>query len=213
MDKFKNKYRIPSARAPFWDYGWNAAYFVTICTKNRECWFGHISDGVVKLSAIGHIANSCWYEIPYHFPFVELGPHVIMPNHVHGIVIIDIPANNQHDDKYDDGRDDGRNDGRNVETQNFASLPSNPSNVPYPSDPSESIEMNAPKNKFGPQSRNLASIIRGFKIGVTKNARQIHPDFSWQSRYHDHIIRNEKSYQTISKYIINNPLKWSEDKF
>src|SRR5690625_6057941 len=52
MNTFKNKYRIASARAPFWDYGWNAAYFVTICTQNRECWFGEISDGKMDLSPI-----------------------------------------------------------------------------------------------------------------------------------------------------------------
>ena len=46
-DKFKNKYRIPSARLAHWDYGWNAAYFVTICTKNRECYLGDIIDGIV----------------------------------------------------------------------------------------------------------------------------------------------------------------------
>ncbi|MGQ1891400.1 transposase [Thermophagus sp. OGC60D27] len=72
---------------------------------------------------------------------------------------------------------------------------------------------NAPKNQFGPQSQNLASIIRGFKIGVTKNARQINPHFAWQPRYHDHIIRNEKSFYNISKYIINNPGKWTGEKF
>jgi putative transposase len=194
-ERYQNKYRITSARAPFWDYGWNAAYFVTICTKNRECWFGEISDGVMELSTIGHIANSCWFEIPNHFPFVELGAHIIMPNHVHGILIINKP-----DDGNDD-RNDGRNDGRTVETQNFASLPTKPT------------ELNKPKNKFGPQSKNLASIIRGFKIGVTKNARQINPDFAWQSRYHEHIIRNNKSYQRISEYIINNPDKWDKDTF
>lgn len=64
------------------------------------------------------------------------------------------------------------------------------------------------KNQFGPQSKNLASIIRGFKIGVTKNARQINPDFQWQSRYHDHIIRNEKSFINITKYIKNNVSNW-----
>lgn len=180
-NRYQNKYRIASVRHPAWDYGWNAAYFVTICTKNRECWFGEISDGGMDLSGIGHIANSCWHEIPRHFPFVELGVHIVMPNHVHGIVII----NKSYD-------------GHNVETQNFASLQS---------------KLDKPKNQFGPQSKNLASIIRGFKIGVTKNGRQIHPDFAWQSRYHDHIIRNDKSFQTISEYIINNPLKWTEDKF
>lgn len=65
------------------------------------------------------------------------------------------------------------------------------------------------KNRFGPQSKNLASIIRGFKIGVTKNARKIHADFAWQPRYHDHVIRNNESYQKIKTYIVENPLKWN----
>ena len=68
-------------------------------------------------------------------------------------------------------------------------------------------------NQFGPQSKNLASIIRGFKIGVTKNARIIQPNFAWQSPYHDHFIRDDKSFHTISEYIIRNPKKWSDDKF
>ena len=196
VDKFKNKYRIASARAPFWDYSSNAAYFITICTKNRICWFGDVIHGKMELSTMGHIANSCRYGIPGHFPFVKLGAHIIMPNHVHGSVVINKP-----------------DDGPNVETQNFASLPSNVSNPPNPMEISEPLEINKPKNQFGPQSKNLASIIRGFKIGVTKNAQQINSDFTWQSRYYDHIIRNEKSYQTVSEYIVNNPLKWQEDKF
>lgn len=191
MDKYKNKYRMASTRLPNWDYGWNGAYFITICTKNREHFFGGISDGVVELSPIGHIANSCWYEIPHHFPFVELGAHIIMPNHVHGIIIIQ---------KSVDARDN------NVETQNIASLP--PSSRP-PTPPSTT---NKPKNRFGPQSQNLASIVRGFKIGVTKNARQINEDFAWQQRYWDHIIRDENEYQRIHQYIINNPQKWENDK-
>lgn len=199
MGKFKNKYRISSARAPFWDYAWNAAYFVTICTKNRVCWFGNVVDGAMGLSAMGHIANSCWHEIPNHFPFVELGAHIIMPNHVHGIVIINKP-------------DDGRNVGRNVETQNFASLRNiAPRPSPPPSPPSSKPDN--PKNKFGPQSKNLASIIRGFKIGVTTNARVINADFAWQPRYHDHIIRNHESFQRISNYITNNPANWQKDNF
>ncbi|GEM_PF-2193885 len=67
------------------------------------------------------------------------------------------------------------------------------------------------KNQFGPQSKNLASIIRGFKIEVTKNARLIHTDFAWQSRFHDHIIRNNAEYHRISTYIRNNPAHWQED--
>lgn len=107
MEKFKGKYRIPSARLQTWDYGRNAFYFITICTKNREHYFGEIANGQMILSEIGLLANKYWNEIPEHFPFVILDAFVVMPNHVHGIIIID---------KAD-------NDGRYVETQNFASLP------------------------------------------------------------------------------------------
>ena len=182
MDRFSNKYRISSSRLQNWDYSWNAPYFVTICTQNREHFFGEVVDGEMQLSGIGKIANTYWHEIPQHFPFVNLDAFVVMPNHVHGIVIID------------------KNDNGGVETQNFASLPR-----PQRAD--------QPKNKFGPQSQNLASIIRGFKTGVKKYATMNKINFTWQSRFHDHIIRNEKSYNTIAKYIRNNPIKWEEDKF
>jgi REP element-mobilizing transposase RayT len=68
-------------------------------------------------------------------------------------------------------------------------------------------------NKFGPQSKNLASIIRGFKIGVTTNSRKIHNVFSWQTRFYDHIIRDAEEYQRIIDYISNNPANWQKDKF
>jgi len=70
-----------------WDYGvgW---YFVTICTHGRVPWFGDIRDGVMELSDIGWIAHRCWLDIPHHFPHVELGMFIVMPNHVHGIVMI-----------------------------------------------------------------------------------------------------------------------------
>lgn len=193
MDKFKNKYRIASARAPFWDYGWNASYFVTICTQNRECWFGDVSDGAMDLSAMGHIANSCWHEITKHFPFVQLGPHIIMPNHVHGIVIINKP-------------DDGRNGERNVETPNLGVSTDSPD-----ADANTPNRTHAASKKWNPGT--LGVIINQFKRAVTIGTRQINPDFAWQPRYHDHIIRNEKSYHHISEYIVNNPLKWQEDKF
>ena len=69
------------------------------------------------------------------------------------------------------------------------------------------------QNRFGQQSQNLGSIIRGFKIGVTKQARIIRPDFQWQPRFHDHIIRDEESFNGISEYIQNNPSNWKKDTF
>jgi REP element-mobilizing transposase RayT len=188
-DKFKGKYRIPSARWPAWDYGSNAAYFVTICTANRECIFGTIIGGNNILTPLGRSARDCWKEIPAHFPFVELGEFVVMPNHVHGIVIIKKP------DEIGDGG------GGFVETQNFASLRST---QPPPT---------KPQNQFGPQSKNLASIIRGYKIGVTKFARQNNISFAWQPRYHDHVIRNDEEYERIGYYIGTNVQNWAKDKF
>ena len=90
-EKYQNKYRIKTTRAPWWDYGSNAAYFVTICTKNKVHYFGEVVHGRMQLSDMGKIADDCWLAIPDHFPFVKLGNHVIMPNHTHGIIIIDKP--------------------------------------------------------------------------------------------------------------------------
>jgi len=87
---YRNRYRIPSTRAPFWDYGWNGAYFITICTKNRENYFGEISDGKIELSEIGEIARQEWLKTFEMRPDMKLtmGEYVIMPNHFHAIIII-----------------------------------------------------------------------------------------------------------------------------
>jgi REP element-mobilizing transposase RayT len=86
MDKFRNKYRIPSARAQWWDYGWDGSYFITICTRQHRHLFGEIIDDQMIFSDLGKIADECWREISDHSTHVELGAHVVMPNHVHGIL-------------------------------------------------------------------------------------------------------------------------------
>ena len=91
-DKFLDIYRIPSARAAWWDYRNDAAYFVTICTAGREHYFGEIVETTPKkemqLSEIGQIAHQNWIKISEHFPFIRLDAFVVMPNHIHGIMII-----------------------------------------------------------------------------------------------------------------------------
>ncbi|MCA1752978.1 MAG: hypothetical protein LC670_14535, partial [Flavobacteriales bacterium] len=136
--KFRNKYRVDTIRARWWDYSRNGEYFVTICTHKSRRWFGHVENGKMILSDVGQIAHDCWAAIPEHFPFVRLGKFVIMPDHTHGIVIIDKPAAVEPQ----------------AELQNLAAIPA--------------AQQTAAKNKFGPQSKNLGSIIRGFKVGVTK---------------------------------------------
>jgi REP element-mobilizing transposase RayT len=184
-DKYQDKYRIASARLTGWDYGNNAAYFITICTHNRVRAFGEVINWQVNLNPLGQAAWDCWHAIPEHFPFVVLDEFVVMPNHVHGIMVIDNPSPTRED----------RNDG-NVETQNFASL---------------RAYHRRSVNQFGPQSQNLASIIRGFKIGVKKYASQHQITFAWQARYYDHIIRNWAEHERIRNYIIENPQKWAAD--
>ena len=92
-------------------------------------------------------------------------------------------------------------------TQNIASntLPSTTE--------TQNIESLQNDNKFGPQSQNLASVIRGFKIGVTKFCNSNNIPFGWQTRFHEHIIRNMVEYLKIEQYIINNPSKWLSDCF
>jgi REP element-mobilizing transposase RayT len=91
-DRYQNKYRISSARLPDWDYGANGAYFITIGTQNRKHYFGQIVDADgesdLQLNEMGQLAARYWSEIPLHFPKVELANYVVMPNHVHGILII-----------------------------------------------------------------------------------------------------------------------------
>lgn len=145
---------------------------MTICIKNREYLFGQIENDEMILSEIGKIAEQCWREIPSHFTFVELDEFAIMPNHIHGIVVIT----------------------KNTETQHIASL------------------QRKGQNKFGPQSENLASIIRGFKSSVKKWATVNGIDFKWQPRFYDRIIRNEEELWNVRNYIQHNHLKWNEDE-
>jgi putative transposase len=191
IEKFQKKYRIPSTRLQNWDYGMNAAYFVTICSKNRDFYFGKIVGKKMELSEIGKIAQQYWNEIHNHFPFIELGKFVVMPNHVHGIIVID-KSNN-------DNKNIHANDNGHVETPNLGVSTTNPNrNRTIPA-----------SQKWTPAS--LGVIINQYKRIVTINARKINPNFAWQSRFHDHIIRNNMEFERIQNYIINNPIKWTDD--
>lgn len=182
MSKYKNKYRIESTRLKNWDYGSNGSYFVTICTKNMEHYFGDIVPifpivPIVEMqnfaslqseqlyqhhyTQIGQITFDYWKEIPNHFPFVILDEFVIMPNHIHGIITI----NKKNYKKWE-------------------------------------------PNKFGPQSQNLGSIIRGFKSAVKKYSTLNKIDFQWQPRFYDTLIRDENHLYNVRQYIIKNPMKW-----
>jgi len=187
-DKFQNKYRISSTRLQNWDYGSNVSYFITICTKNRKCFFGNIENQIMNLSEIGQFADKFWTEIPNHFPFVELGVFVIMPNHVHGILIIN---------------KNGFNDNV-VETRQCL----------VSTDDSMNTKKTIGQQRFQNQGKNtISSIIGSYKSVVSKNAHIIYPEFDWQYRFHDHIIRDTQSFERIQNYIMNNRSNWKNDRF
>ena len=88
MSLYKNRYRVESARLRGFDYSMEGTYFITICTKKREVFFGSVRDKNLELSWEGRIADEYWRAIPQHYPGVLLDAYVIMPNHVHGIIIL-----------------------------------------------------------------------------------------------------------------------------
>jgi putative transposase len=88
---FRNRFRIPSARLPNWDYGRGGVYCVTICTSYRICWFGEIAEGRMDLSEAGGIVGEEWEEMARRRPYVQLDSWVVMPNHFHGILHIEPP--------------------------------------------------------------------------------------------------------------------------
>lgn len=186
-EKFQNKYRIPSARLQSYDYASAGMYFITICTKDRTHYFGEIENGMMLFSELGNIVKKEWVKSPIIRPYVnlELGEFVVMPNHFHAILII---GQNEYNTVIDTPRDTPRKDAMHcVSTTN----------------PNGNTT-----NALKPQSKNLASIIRGFKSSVTTYARKNNIPFNWQPRYHDHIIRTGADYVRIGNYILNNPLNW-----
>lgn len=205
MTKFKGKYRIESTRLLGWDYAAAGYYFVTICTKNRELFFGEVVEGEMRLSEMGEIASGYWLEIPEHFPYAGLDKFVVMPNHVHGIVVIHEMDQNVGVETQRDGTPHNGTS-HVVETPHVASLRRGRGRGGQNSPPKE--------RKFGPlKPGSLSKIIQAYKAAVT---RQLRPDgigdFGWQARFHDHIIRDEESLHRIRQYIQDNPLKWEMDE-
>lgn len=185
--KYKGRYRIPSARAWWHQYN-GGSYYVTICTKNREKHFGRIEDGVMELSEMGKCLNEqilLTSEMRADMN-VEIPLFSIMPNHVHLIVVIG---------------------------ENVYNTP-----VEYDDDASSNCRdamlcVSESANTFSPQSKNLASIIRGIKIGTKAYATTNNIEFDWQPRFHDHIVRNIDELNAIAKYIENNVANWKEDDY
>ena len=221
MDKFIDRYRIGSTRLQKWDYRWKGAYFITICSRNRESCFGEITDGKMKLSGIGIIVDILWHEIKNHVKNVDLGAFVVMPNHIHGILILNEWLDDDCDNRTIVLSDDAQNTLLDdaVETTHALSLQPNPQQSQPPTEKitRENSTERLKKmghNRFQNQGKNsVSSIIGLYKSAVSKHAHRLGLVFAWQERFYDNIIRDEKSFLTISKYIENNPANWIDDRF
>ena len=182
-----------SIRLPSYDYTSSGAYFVTICTKNRQHFFGEIRNGKMNLSKIGKIASQNWQDISNHYDHVELGKFVVMPNHIHGIIWIV-------------GTRLGVSDKNTI-------CQGKPKTI---NTKKERIRQGEPlhKREFGaPQSGSLSMIINQYKASVKRWCNKNGCDhFQWQRNYYEHIIRHNDDLNNISEYIQTNPLNWEQDK-
>jgi len=186
VDQIKPRRR--SIRLPGYDYSQPGAYFITVCTHRRALLFGRIKETEMLLHRIGTIVAQCWQRIPQHFPTVGLDQWIVMPNHLHGILIIS---------------DVGVSDDA-VGARHASPLPAG--HAP----PLQSVQLDRPT----PRNLTVATIIGSFKSAATKhvNAARRSPGAPvWQRNYYEHIIRTPAEFEKTRKYIYDNPMLWDDD--
>ena len=240
MNYNQNIHHRRSIRLKGYDYSQAGAYFITICCQDKEVsTFGEIIDGKMILNDYGTIAYNEWGNTPNVRNNVELDVFVIMPNHIHGIIILndnirrgelnspiklgdfESPRQGFKSPKGTVGaivrgfkssvtkqinihRGELHSPNISSNTQNYGR---GESNSPYISPNNGTHESHSPI--ISPNSQNEM----GEMISPNLKGECNSPLHVWQRDYYEHIIRNDKSYQRISDYIINNPANWTDDKF
>ena len=173
-----------SIRLKDYDYSRAGAYFVTVCAWQRECLFGEIVDGEMRLNEYGNIVKACWDDLPNHYPHTVLDAFVIMPNHVHGIITI-----------VDDARDVNANIGIGAGSVGAGLKPA----------PTKTV------NKRHGLSE-IVRAFKTFSSRRINETRDNPGCPVWQRNFYEHVIRNEEELSGVRQYIIDNPLKWELDE-
>ena len=213
-------YNLPqrkSPRAAWHDYN-GGRYFVTFCTKNHELYFGDVVDGRMELSEIGEYSLQCIGKIPEINDNVAVPEFVVMPNHVHMVVIIDNPIEWPDDERLPQWDSPTAQNGNMMHDSGSVGL-SYQGSRNQDNRWEESIIDDSQLDKNEEMQRRsiccgrLSRIIGQYKSAVTKYANEHGIPFAWQSRYHDHIIRNWTEMNHIAQYIQHNPMKWELDRF
>jgi REP-associated tyrosine transposase len=190
-------------RLPAYDYSCAGLFFITIAVQNRLHLFGNVQNGKMDLNHAGQMIEKWYYEIENKFPDKHCHHMVVMPNHFHCII-----------------------ENATMDAHVGAPLRGRPNDENRPNNENHSENQNHPNDeKYGMQNRKYGATIgwvmdwfktmttNAYIRGVKNNHWQTFDRKLWQRNYYDHIIRNEQSFQNISEYIINNPVKWNDDKF
>ena len=212
--------RRKSNRAEGYDYAEAGWYYVTVCTHELRTMFGDVVDGEMVLNSAGEIATAVWEGLPERFPLVSIDAFIVMPNHMHGIVVINEgPMSETKEGEYPVG----------VRAQFIAPLPQRRQTSDSPSNSRAARQgaINCARTQEGstPQEASsaqpfgnknpkaLGNIMRVFKAVATDRVRRSgQSDFRWHHNYYDHIIRNEKDLDRIRTYITNNAVNWPHDR-
>ncbi len=182
-----DKHRRRSIRMRGYDYTREGVYFVTVCTQHRECLFGGIVDGQIRLNDAGRMIERWWCELKRKFATVETDRFVIMPNHVHGILVIaDFPVGA-------DLRVGPDSEGAHT-------------GAPLPAAGLGRAALPTIVQWFKTMTTN--EYMRGIKMSgwIPFTGRL------WQRNYYEHVVRNEKSLNRIREYIVTNPARWDFDR-
>jgi REP element-mobilizing transposase RayT len=181
-----------SIRLSGYDYAQPGAYFLTINTHKKEHLFGRVVDGVVQLSPVGEIAQEQWLKIPDHFSNVVLDAFVIMPNHLHGILLISEGQGGHCKGKAFD----------HFFPKNMIKCFTRTARV---------AESNAFPERLGSQSGSIPAVVQNFKSITSRKINKLleTPGSTiWHRNYYEHVIRDEEDYDRIVGYIRENPRKW-----
>ncbi|MEY8765360.1 MULTISPECIES: transposase [Francisella] len=212
---FKNRKNL---RLKYYDYSSNGAYFVTICVNNRECLFGDIIDGQMCLNDAGLMIDEIYRDLENKFTNIQCGKYVVMPNHFHCVIHIcnDIKSNvgvnlcvdpnNKHNPIMGEHAIQKKADIESASTNNHVGA--NPCGCPNEGSTQDTTPTTLSDIIGAFKSLTTNAYINGVK---TKNWQPFDKRL-WQRNYYEHIIRNEKSYNEIIKYIQLNPLKWELDE-
>ena len=188
-----------SIRLHDYDYRLPGAYFVTLVCWQRQCLFGKIESGRMILNAVGNIVRSEWKDLPHQFRFINNDIFVIMPNHIHGIIIIEERSDVGATHPLVDEMVHHQEDGVHARPGNHGGSPLRVDDRPH-----------------GPLPGSLGAIIGRFKSRATRriwNLPGMDRQLVWQRNYYDHIIRNQTSLDDIYRYITGNPAKWADDEY